>query len=99
MANKPKTKTRKNRVKVPNVGPGKNISVVENKPVTSNESQDTNTETTNILKPKTKKLKKLPFSGFDQGPGTKGPGPGTWDQGPGPGPRRVGWGVGKGWVA
>ena len=64
MANKPKTKTRKNRVKVPNVGPGKNISVVENKSVTSNESQDTNTETTNILKPKTTKIsnqKSLPY--------------------------------------
>ena len=54
MANKPKTKTRKNRVKIPNVGPGKSISVEERKPVTTSEPINSATESTNIIKSKAK---------------------------------------------
>tara|TARA_Y100001934_G_scaffold278159_1_gene378715 strand:- start:709 stop:984 length:276 start_codon:yes stop_codon:yes gene_type:complete len=57
MANKPKTKTRKNRVKVPNVGPGKSVSVEESKPITTSEPIKSNTESTNILKSKSKTTK------------------------------------------
>ncbi len=56
MANKPKTKTRKNRVKVPNVGPGKSVSVEESKPITTSEPIKSNTQSTNILKSKTTKI-------------------------------------------
>ena len=52
MANKPKTKTRKNRVKIPNVGPGKSISAEERKPVTTSEPINPATESTNIIKSK-----------------------------------------------
>ena len=54
MANKPKTKTRKNRVKIPNVGPGKSISAEERKPVTTSEPINPATESTNIIKSKAK---------------------------------------------
>jgi len=54
MANKPKTKTRKNRVKIPNVGPGKSISAEERKPVTTSEPINSATESTNIIKSKSK---------------------------------------------
>ncbi len=54
MANKPKTKTRKNRVKIPNVGPGKSISAEERKPVTTSEPINPATESTNTIKSKAK---------------------------------------------
>ena len=56
MANKPKTKTRKNRVKIPNVGPGKSISAEERKPVTTSEPINPATESTNIIKSKAKTI-------------------------------------------
>ena len=51
MANKSKTQTRKNRVKVPNVGPGKNAVEIESKPIASGDSKIVSKDASNTSKP------------------------------------------------
>ncbi len=51
MANKSKTQTRKNRVKVPNVGPGKNAVKIESKPNASDESKIATKDASNTSQP------------------------------------------------